>query len=417
LVANGFSSEQTGGKMVYTFGATATQPASAPTLFATSNAGVNSANATYSLIADTTGPTGGVLTVNGTAATAAGATSYSTSGSFTIGARTDFSADAGSGFVSSTLTRASGTLGAGSCSNYAAPVTIAGNPNQSGLAAGCYLYTLTGTDRVGNTSVLAVTVEVDKTAPTATASVPAFTNGPVPVTFSAADAGSGVNTASGQLKRSSSTYTASSNTCSAFGAFSNIGSLGVASPFSDGGVTTGHCYEYEYTVPDRAGNSTTSAAATVRVNTTKPTLTSIADTTPGTTTGLPQVGNVITLTFSDTLEVSSVPSTVTLTYSRALLGSTTVAVSGIGGSSAWSTGDSALSAYSKIGGTSAVVTASTAVSGATVKLTVTAVTDPSANLTAGGPGAVSGTLNPGLKDVFGNTASTSTFTTSSVRLF
>ena len=76
---------QTGGKMAYTFGATATQPASAPTLLATSNAGANSANATYSLIADTTGPTGGALTVNSTAATAAGSTSFNTSGSFSIG--------------------------------------------------------------------------------------------------------------------------------------------------------------------------------------------------------------------------------------------------------------------------------------------------------------------------------------------
>jgi PKD repeat protein len=417
LSANGFSAEQTAGKVIYTFGATATQPAAAPTLYATSNAGANSANATYSLIADTSGPTGGALTVNGTAATTAGATSYNTSGSFAIGTRTDFSADGGSGFLASVLTRASGTLSAGSCSNYAAPVTITGNPSQSGLAAGCYLYTLTGTDRVGNTSVLAVTVLVDKTAPTATTSVPAFANGPVPVTFSATDAGSGVNTASGQLKRSTSTYTASSNTCSAFGAFTNIGSLGIASPFTDSTVTTGHCYEYEYTVGDRAGNTTTSAAATVRVNTTKPALTSIADTTPGTTTGLPQVGNVITLTFSDTIEASSVPSTVTLTYKRASTGSTTVTVSGIGSATAWSTGDSSASAYSKVGGTPAVVSASTAVSGATVKLTITAVSDPSGNLTAGGPGAVSGTLNQELKDVFGNLASTSAFTTSSIRIF
>ncbi len=417
LAANGFSAEQTGGKMVYTFGTSATQPLVAPTVFATSNVGASSANATYSLIADTSGPTGGALTVNGTTATAAGSTSYSTSGNFTIATRTDFSADSGSGFVSSALTRANGTLKENICSNYGTPATITGNPSQTGLAAGCYLYTLTGTDRVGNTSVLATTVEVDKTAPAATTSVPAFANGAVPVTFSATDAGSGVNTASGQLRRSASTYTASSNTCSAFGIFSNVGSLGLASPFTDSSATTGHCYEYEYTVPDRAGNSTTSAPATVRVNTTKPTLTSITDTTPGTTTGLPQVGDVITLTFSDTLETSSVPSTVTLTYTRGATGSTTVAISGIGSATAWSTGDSGTSRYSKTGGTSAVVTASAAVSGVTVKLTVTAITDPSGNLTAGGPGAVSGTLNPALKDVFGNTASTNTFTTSSIRLF
>ena len=56
-------------------------------------------------------------------------------------------------------------------------------------------------------------------------------------------------------------------------------------------------------------------------------------------------------------------------------------------------------------------------SGESIKLTVTKVTDPSGNLTAGGPGAVSGTLNSSIKDVFGNTASTASFTTPSVKLF
>ena len=51
------------------------------------------------------------------------------------------------------------------CSDSGTPVTITGNPTQSGLAAGCYLYKLTGTDRVGNTSTLSSTVEIDKTAP------------------------------------------------------------------------------------------------------------------------------------------------------------------------------------------------------------------------------------------------------------
>ncbi len=56
-------------------------------------------------------------------------------------------------------------------------------------------------------------------------------------------------------------------------------------------------------------------------------------------------------------------------------------------------------------------------SGASIKLTVTKIADPSANLTAGGPGSVSGTLSSSIKDVFGNTASTSSFASASIKLF
>jgi PKD repeat protein len=416
LSGSGFGEAQTGGQMVYTFGASAVQPPSGPTVLATNNAGGSSANATYALLADTAGPTGGALSVNNVAATEAGSTSFSTSGNFSIGTRNDFNADAGAGFLSSVLTRSAGTLSNGTCSSFATPVTITGAPGQSGLAAGCYLYKLTGTDRIGNTATLSSTVEVDKTAPIVGTSVQSFASSAVPVTFSATDAGSGVNTAAGQLRRASANYTASSNTCSAFSAFSNIGSTGLSSPFTDNTVTTAHCYEYEYTVPDKAGNSATAVPVAVRVNTTKPTLTTIADTTSGSTTGKPQVGDAITLTFSDTIDASSIPSSVTFTYTRTLLGSTTVTVSGIG-SNSWSTGDSGLSRYSNIGGASAVVTANTTVSGTTVKLTVASISDPSNNLTAGGPGALSGALNAAIKDVFGNAASTSTFTSTSIRLF
>jgi PKD repeat protein len=417
LSAYGFTGAQSGGQMAYSFGASATQPPSGPTVYATSNAGASSATANYALILDNTPPTGGALSVNGVAASGAGTTSYNNTGSFAIGTRTEYNADTGSGLLSSVLTRAAGTLSSGLCSAYGAPVTITGNPTQSGLAAGCYLYTLTGSDRVGNTASLSTTVEVDKTAPSATVSVPADANGAVPVTFSATDTGSGVNTATGQLKRATGTYTPSTDTCSAYGAFANIGAAGVSSPYTDSTVTTGHCYEYEYTVSDRAGNSTTSAAATVKVNTTKPALTAIADTTPGSTAGLPQPGDVLTLTFSDPIAAASIPSSVTITYTGNPLTSTTIAISGIGASAAWSTGDPASARYSKSGGTSPVVTASTAVSGTTVKLTVTKVSDPSVNLRPGGPGVVTGTLSSSIKDVFGNTASTSSFSSSSIKLF
>jgi PKD repeat protein len=417
LSASGFAETQTGGLMAYTFGASATQPPSAPTLFAASNAGASSAKATYSLLADSTGPTGGALTVNGTVGTAAGATSYNNSGTVTIGTRTDFNADSGSGFISSTLTRATATLSNNACGTFGTASTINGNPTQTNLAAGCYRYALTGLDRVGNASVLTTTVEVDRTAPSATVSVPASATGaPVAVTFSATDSGSGVNAASGQLRRASATYTVSNNSCGFFSGFSNLGAAGPVSPFSDTTVTSGKCYEYEYGVSDHAGNSTTSAASTVRVQAPNPTLTGITDTTPGSTAGRPQVNDALTLSFSSAIAASSIPTTVTITYNRTGTGNSTITLTGIS-SGSWNTGDNFISRYTDTGGTNATLTASTTVSGSTVKLTVTKVTDPSGNLNTAGPGAVSGTLNSSIKSSSGFAASTESFTTSSIRLF
>ncbi len=418
LAGNGFAEALSGGKMSYTFGATATQPSTAPTIAAISNAGATSASATYSLIADTTGPTGGALTVNNAVASATGTTSYSGSGSFSISKRTDFSADAGSGFVSSTLTRQSATLTNGACGTFGAATTLTGNPTQSNLAAGCYRYTLTGLDRVGNAALLVTTVEVDKTDPTATLSAPARTAGAVQLTFSATDTGAGIDTTSGQLRRASSTYTASSDSCSTLFFFSDLGSQGPASPFTDSSVSSGKCYEYEYEVSDKAGNTTTTSGATVKVSNAKPTLSGISDTTAGSSAGKPQVNDVLTLTFSAPIEAASIPASVTLSYSRPTSGSTTVAISGISASTAWSTGDSSVSAkYLSATGATAAATAKTTVSGSTVKLTITALNDPSNRFSSGGPATLSGTLSPTIKDLFGNTASTSAFSIGNVRLF
>jgi PKD repeat protein len=416
LAANGFTGTQTGGQNVYVFGTTATQPASAPSVFATNNAGTDSAPTSFNLVADTGAPTGGALTVNGTVASAAGSSSFNTSGGFTIGTRTDYNADSGSGLVSSVLTRSSATLTNNVCGAFGAATTITGAPAQSGLAAGCYQFKLTGTDAVGNAASVSSIVKVDRTAPTATLSAPAASNTTVSVIFAASDTGSGLKAGSGQLKRAVGTYTLATDSCSAFAAFANIGAAGQSSPFSDSTVGTGHCYEYQYTVADQAGNSGSSGIATTKVSTTKPALTGILDTTPGTSAGLPQVGDAITLQFNEPIAASSIASSVTLTYTRPPLGATNVTVTSLG-SGSWSAGDTLSSHYSNIGGTSATVTASTTVSGSTVKLTVTRVTDPSANLTAGGPAPVTGTLAATVKDVFGNTASTTGFTSASIRLF
>jgi PKD repeat protein len=419
LAANGFTQTQTGAKDVYAFGAAATQPATSPTVLATNGAGA-SASASFKLVADTAAPTGGVLKVNAIAATAEGSVSLSKTGSFGIGTRTNYvetQSASQSGLASSTLTLASAPLTKNACGTFGAPTTIAGNPSQSGLTEGCYRYTLTGLDNAGNSASVSTTVEVDTTAPVPTASVPAFANGAVAVAFGATDGGSGVNAATGQLKRATATYSLAANTCGTFGAFANIGPVGPSSPFTDSATASGQCYEYEYAVSDLAGNSATSAVSKVKVNTTGPTLTSITDNTAGTTGGLPQVGDVLALHFSDPIAATSVPASVTISYKREATGSTTIAIGGIG-SGSWSSGDAEGSHfYSKIGGTSATVTATTAVESTVVKLTVTKVTDPSGNLTAGGPGVVAGSLSSSVLDVFGNQASTSQFKSASIKLF
>src|SRR5207237_5156365 len=98
------------------------------TVTAHNNASLTNTN-TFTLTPDTSNPSGGALTVNATTATGAGSSSYNSSGSFTIGAISDYS-DAGSGLASSTLTRQTATLSssdgiaAGSCGSYGSGITI-----------------------------------------------------------------------------------------------------------------------------------------------------------------------------------------------------------------------------------------------------------------------------------------------------
>jgi hypothetical protein len=130
----------------------------------------NTITTTIDFQADDTGPTGGALTVNGIAATSGGSTSTARLG-FPINVRTDFSADAGSGFASSVLTRETAPFTGGTCGSFGSSTTITGNPTQTGLTTGCYRYTLTGTDQVGNTSSVSTVVRYDATAPTQSVSL------------------------------------------------------------------------------------------------------------------------------------------------------------------------------------------------------------------------------------------------------
>jgi hypothetical protein len=126
----------------------------------------NTTTTGLTFVNDSAAPTGGALSVNGTAATAAGSSSQVTnSTSFTIGSRTDYT-DAGSGLKSSVLTVQSESLStAGACGApgsggpFTSATTIAGTTQPAGIVAGyCYLYVLTGTDNVGNVASISTTV-------------------------------------------------------------------------------------------------------------------------------------------------------------------------------------------------------------------------------------------------------------------
>ena len=71
-----------------------------------------------------TGPTGGALTINGVAATRGRRLQLRQQRGWT-GTRTNFSADAGSGFASSVLTREYAT---GACTAYGPATVVTGNP-------------------------------------------------------------------------------------------------------------------------------------------------------------------------------------------------------------------------------------------------------------------------------------------------
>jgi hypothetical protein len=127
-----------------------------------------SSGSALTFVDDTAAPAGGALTVNGSAASSAGSASTSPGASFSI-ARTDYS-EAGSasqsGLQSSTLTLQSEALTGTTCGTpgsggpFTTPVTITGTVQPPGIVTGyCYLYTLTGTDNVGNTTAISTDVQ------------------------------------------------------------------------------------------------------------------------------------------------------------------------------------------------------------------------------------------------------------------
>lgn len=235
--------------------------APAPMEITGSDARGNSRTRTLTFVADADPPTGGALTVNDVAADSSGPQSWDADGTFTVSAIDPFveeESTSASGLADVTLTRESAALADGTCAAFggASTVDLDAPVEQTGLPDGCYRYTLTATDRVGNSAAISTTVRVDTTAPIGGAlranGVDAVPTGSASVTSSGswsvtrtdfADPGSGV--VSSTLTRAQGAL--ASGACQAFGSSSTLsGSPGEAS------ADTG-CYRYVLTGVNAAG--------------------------------------------------------------------------------------------------------------------------------------------------------------------
>ncbi|HEU5277858.1 MAG TPA: Ig-like domain-containing protein [Gaiellaceae bacterium] len=225
--------------------------------------GNTTASATLTFTDDSAAPAGGALTVNNVAATGVTPASYDTDGSFPIDVRTDYADGPGeSGLASSTLVRTSATFSSpDTCGAFGSATTIVGNPSQSGLATGCYKYTLTGTDNVGNTASIATIVKVDTDNPSVSLTDPGTPlAGTVGLDAGAADSTTGVvQVVFERTPAGGSTWT-TIGTDSSAPFVSNWDTTGV----SDG------LYDVRALATDTAGNTNTSLVANRRVDNTAP---------------------------------------------------------------------------------------------------------------------------------------------------
>jgi hypothetical protein len=162
-LGTGWTSSGSGNTRTYSFASGATSPG-IQSVTATNGIGTAGAASNFTVTADSTAPGSGAFTVNSVPASAGGSTSSSSATNFTITGRTDYT-DAGSGLASSVLTVQSATYNgttcgaAGSGGPFTSATTISGTTQPNGILSGfCYIYTLTGTDNVGNTSTVSSTV-------------------------------------------------------------------------------------------------------------------------------------------------------------------------------------------------------------------------------------------------------------------
>src|SRR5262249_7153794 len=97
------------------------------------------------------------------------------------------------------------------------------------------------------------------------------------------DSGSGLAPSGAKLMRASASLSSSGGiadgTCGSYGSFTQVGTDDPSSPVTDdatNGIATGHCYQYEYVVSDRVGNTTTYTSPDIKVDTTRPSAPSLS---------------------------------------------------------------------------------------------------------------------------------------------
>ncbi|MCW2972453.1 MAG: Laminin sub domain 2, partial [Thermoleophilia bacterium] len=209
-------------------------------------------------------------------------------------------ADAGSGVAGSTLTRQRAELAPGATcgATYAAAVAVGGSlPTLTDTppTSGCYVYTVTTTDRVGNSqAVSGGIVRIDREAPTggslghvggiqASSAVLLTLTPPTDISAPA-----------WRVQRRSATYTG--GVCGTWSAFTDTGPINPASDFTDTGLTAGTCWEWRLRSVDAVGNEALVASAGTYVYATSP---PTVGTVTGSGTGVYQAAPGDTIWFSN----------------------------------------------------------------------------------------------------------------------
>lgn len=188
------------------------------------------------------------LNCNGQTQTLSGSYSVDNTGPLVVAALSPAANAAGWNKTDTTVTWSATDAGSGVASG---PTPGSANVTSNGIVT----RTSTATDRLGNATEGAVTVRVDKAAPTITASQAKNADGTTTVTFTCADANSGGGQASGVAS------------CLADGESTNSKTVGP-------GVTVGG------TATDAAGNTAKASATAPAADNTAPTLTGAPTTSP-----------------------------------------------------------------------------------------------------------------------------------------
>jgi hypothetical protein len=175
-------------------------------------------------------------------------------------------------------------------------------------------FAVSALDNATNSSSTGITFASDTTAPTGGSvsyTDDVYNTLSVPITTTnGSDGESGVNAASGVVKRDESVLTPATQACAAFpGTYAtNVTLVGGA----DTSVVTGRCYRYEWLVSDNVGNQATfTSSAIARVDTSGPQVTAIAsqELSGATGDGFLEVGDKLILTFNQSLAAGSLPAT------------------------------------------------------------------------------------------------------------